>query len=56
LFLSGLDSSFNITTVVVIAMAIFCAACLATIIYLKMKLAAKPQPDPDRKNLPTDLM
>lgn len=43
------DSPFNITTVVVIAMAVFCAACLATIIYMKMKLAAKPKPDPDRE-------
>lgn len=49
LFLSVLDSPFNITTVVVIAMAVFCAACLATIIYMKMKLAAKPKPDPDRE-------
>ena len=49
LFLSDLDSPFNITTVVDIAMAVFCAACLATIIYMKIKLAAKPQPDPDRE-------
>ncbi|XP_078377512.1 uncharacterized protein LOC144660683 isoform X1 [Oculina patagonica] len=43
------DSPFNITTVVVIAMAIFCAACLATIIYMKVKLTAKSQPDPNRE-------
>lgn len=49
----GKDSTFNITTVSVIAMAVFCAVCLGIIVYLKLKPAQRPKeylpPDPDRE-------
>ena len=53
IFFSHVDSTFNITTVSVIAMAIFCAICLGIIVYLKFKPAQGPKeylpPDPDRE-------
>ena len=49
-FVSVLESPFNVTTMVVVAMAIFCAVCLAVIVYMKVKFVPKqPQPDPDRE-------
>ena len=48
-FFSILDSPFNVTTVTVIAMAVFCAMCLGIIVYMKVKPAPKPKPDPDRE-------
>ena len=52
-FFSHVDSTFNITTVSVIAMAVFCAICLGIIVYLKLKPARRPKeylpPDPDRE-------
>ena len=53
IFFSHVDSTFNITTVSVIAMAVFCAVCLGIIVYLKLKPAQRPKeylpPDPDRE-------
>ena len=52
-FFSHVDSTFNITTVSVIAMVVFCAICLGIIVYLKLKPARRPKeylpPDPDRE-------
>ena len=48
LLLNVLDSLFNISIVVVIVTVVFCSACLTTTIYIKMKLVAKSQPDPDK--------
>lgn len=47
------ESPFNVTTVIVIAMAAFCAMCLGIIVYMKVKPATKPKeypiPNPDRE-------
>lgn len=43
------DSPLNVNTVIVIAMAVFCAMCLGIIVYMKVKAAPKPKPDPERE-------
>lgn len=43
------DSPLNVNTIIVIAMAIFCAACLSIIVYMKVKPRQEPKPDPERE-------